>query len=314
MKISHMRVEALAGTTVAVLFLVFLTAAQASAPAFQYIHSFGAGNGRQSGPGQLATPEGVAVQRATGDVLVADNMNDRIQEFAPTGKFIRAFGTQGSKTGQFNSPIGLGVNHAGDIYVADNVNARVQEFSSTFKFIRRFGTFSTGPGDLAVAPNGDVYVVDGATIRHYQGNGKYVGSFGGTGGGKGQFHSTIDGLAVGPKGQVWAGDYSGGRVEDFSPTGTYIRSVAYKGNTAVLGPLGVGVTSSAIFVSDNGNGRVIELYLNGTLERTFGVSGKGRLDSTASLALDCRGNVYVSDLDVGRVREYGNPATSKGMC
>jgi streptogramin lyase len=242
-------------------------------------------------------------------------MNDRIQEFGSGGKFPRAFGRHGTKHGQFSDPIGLGVNKAGDIYVADSLNARVQEFGPTFKFIRQVGTFTYGgPGDLAVAPDGEVYVTDGAFIRHYSPKGVYLGSFGGTGSGPGQFTSTIGGLAVGPKGKVWASDYSGGRVEAFSASGTYVRSVADSGKAALVGAIGVGVTASALYISDNGHERDIELKPNGTYVRTFGVSGAGKLDNTAALSVDCRGNVYVSDLDVGRVREFGNPAQSRGVC
>lgn len=288
----------------------------AASPTFQYIRSYGFGNGMQSGAGQLSTPQEVVVIPSSGDVLVVDSMNDRLQEFAPGGKFIKAFGSPGSKPGQFASPTGIGINHSGDIYVGDTFNNRVQEFSPTFKFIRQFGTFASGAGDLAVASSGDVYVADGAFIRHYTGKGAYVGSFGGTGSGPGKFHSLIDGLAVGPlKGQVWAGDYSGGRVESFTASGVYLRSVANKGATAVVGPLGVGISRTGmIYVSDNGNERVLQLNPNGSLVRVFGNSGKGALDNTASLALDCKGNVFVTDLDVGRVREYGNPATPTGKC
>ena len=170
----------------------------------------------QFGAGQLSTPQEVVVIPSSGDVLVLF-MNDRLQEFAPGGKFIKAFGSPGSKPGQFASPTGLGINHAGDIYVGDTFNKRVQEFSPTFKFIRQFGTFTSRASDLAVASSGDVYIADGPFVRHYTDKGAYVGSFGGTGSGPGKFHSLIDGLAVGPlKGQVWAGDYSGGRVESFT--------------------------------------------------------------------------------------------------
>jgi streptogramin lyase len=314
MRISRRYHTNIAVTLAVTFFAVILSTAQASSPAFKYIRSFGSGNGMQSGPGQLATPREVVIEPSSGDVLVADSMNNRIEKFGPTGKFLHTFGSGGSKPGQFSSPQGLGLNHAGDIYVGDGFNKRVQEFSPKFKFIRQFGTFTDGAGDLAVAPNGDVYVADGPFIRHFTGKGAHLGDFGGTGTGPGQFNSIVAGLAVGPKGKVWAGDYSGGRVEAFTPAGVYVRSVANSGNAAVVGPLGVGVTKSAVFVSDNGNERVVQLKPNGAFVRAFGASGKGKLDNTASLALDCKGNVYVSDLDVGRIREYGNPAASKGIC
>lgn len=297
-----------------ILAILGSTAVSHAAPPVKYIRSYGSGNGMPSGPGQLATPEGVAVERKSGNVLVADSMNNRIEEFHANGKFLKSFGSSGSKPGQFAGPQGLAINYSGDIYVADTFNHRVQEFTSKFKFIRQFGTFTSGPNDLAVAPNGTVYAADGSYIRYFTGKGSLIGSFGGTGAGTGQFHSVIAGLAVGPKGNVWAGDYSGGRVEKFTAAGAYLQSVGTRGKATVQGPLGVAVVKSAIYISDNGHERVVQLNPNGAFVKAFGMSGKGKLDNTGPLAVDCRGNIYDSDIDVGRVREYGTPATPNGIC
>lgn len=291
--------------------------APAAGAAFHYIKSFGSGNGMKSGPGQFSTPGGADFAPGTGDLLATDRMNDRVQEFSPAGKFIRAFGKDGTKPGQFRGPYGLGINKAGDIYVADDGNFRVQEFSPKRVFIRAFGhkIFTSGPADLAVADDGTVYVGDGPNIREFTGNGHYVGSFGGTGSGPGQFNSTIAGLAVGPHGHVYAGDYSGFRVEEFTRAGVFVRSLANHGKAKVEGPIGVAVDASLnVFVSDNGHVRAIELNPNGSLKRVFGTSGPGKLDNPGPMALDCAGHVYDLDTDVGRVREYGNPAAKGPPC
>ena len=289
--------------------------APAAAP-FQYLRSFGSGNGMQSGPGQFSTPGGAGFA-SSGDILVTDNMNNRVEEFSPSGKFLRAFGRTGAKHGQFRSPRGLAVNKAGDIYVADDFNNRIQEFSPKRAFIRAFGKnkFVSGPTDLAIAQDGNVYVADGATIREFTATGHYVGSFGGSGSGPGQFNSTIAGLAIGPHGHVYAGDYSGARVEEFTRAGVFVRSLANHGKAKVEGPIGVAVTASMhIFVSDNGHVRAIELNPNGSLQRVFGITGKGKLDNPGPMTSDCAGNVYVLDTDVGRVREYGNPRAPLPPC
>ena len=283
----------IAATFVAVFGSIAMSAA-ASAPAAKFIRAFGSGNGMQSGPGQLATPWDVAVAPASGDVLVADSNNNRIQEFRQNGKFRLQFGTAGHLFGQFSGPRGIAINKAGDIYVGDGYN-RIQEFSPARHFIRSFGAFTSPPSDVAVAPNGDVYAVNGPTIQHYTGRGTYVGSFGSSGNGPGQFSSTIAGLAVGPNGNVYAGDYSGGgRVEEFKPVGNsgiYVRSLANSGQAQVQGPIGVAVTKSAIFVSDNGNERAIELLPNGKFVRAFGTSGPGKLDNAGPMA-SIVGDVY----------------------
>lgn len=285
-----------------------------AAPAVHYIRSYGSGNGMQSGRGQLSTPYGVAIQPKNGNVVVADSMNNRLEIYRDGGKFLKSFGKEGSKAGQFNGPDGLGLNAKGDLYVADEGNHRIQEFSPSLKFVRQFGAFSNGPSDLAVAPNGDVYAADGALILHFKRSGSYIGSFGGSGTGPGEFNSTVSGLSVGPKGNVWAGDYSGGRVEKFTASGSYLLSFGTSGKGAVQGPIGVAATKSAVFVSDNGHERVVEFNPFGKFVEAFGTSGKGKLDNTGPLALDCRGNLYDSDFDVGRIREYGNPSSPNGIC
>jgi DNA-binding beta-propeller fold protein YncE len=289
----------------------------AAAATFRYLRSFGSGNGMQSGPGQFSTPGGAGFAPSSGDLFVTDRMNNRVQEFWPSGKFRRAFGHEGSAHGQFRNPYGLGVNRAGDIYVADEVNNRVQEFSPKRAFIRAFGQsrFVDGPTDLAVAPDGDVYVADGPFIRHFTGTGHFVGTFGGTGRGPGQFNDIVPGLATGPRGHVWAGDFSGARVEEFTGAGVFIRSVASSGKATVQGPVGVTITKTRhIVISDNGHERALELYPDGRLQRVFGTTGKGKLDNPGPAAVDCADNVYVLDTDIGRVREYGNPHAKRPPC
>src|SRR5436309_10669511 len=94
-----------------ILALVFTAVTAPPSPAaFQFIREFGSGNGMQSGPGQLSTPQGVGFSPSSGDLFVADSNNNRVQEFGPRGLFRLAFGTAGSMNGQFTSPNGLGVN------------------------------------------------------------------------------------------------------------------------------------------------------------------------------------------------------------
>jgi DNA-binding beta-propeller fold protein YncE len=298
------------------LFLAVLPV-QAAAPPVTFIRSFGSGNGMQSRPGQLSTPEGVAIAPSTGDVLVVDNMNDRVQEFRQNGKFVTAFGKLGTGNGQFTDPSGIGINKAGDIYVADTGSDRVEEFGPNRHFLRLWVTAYSHPTYLAVAPNGYIYITgqgtDGIHVEGFTPSGGFYTQFGGPG----VFASTAGGLAVGPNGHVYVGDYSGGRVEEWkasSGNATYVRSLANSGQAAVLGPIGVSVTKSAIFVSDNGHERAIELKPGGAFVRTFGTSGKGKLDNPGFMGIDCRGDVYVSDIDVGRVRQYGQLGGPRPPC
>ncbi len=55
-----------------------------------------------TGAGQMESPSGVAVNQATGNIYVVDSGNNRIDEFSPTGTFIRAW-AGASRTAAKNS-------------------------------------------------------------------------------------------------------------------------------------------------------------------------------------------------------------------
>ena len=56
---------------------------------------------------------------------MADTGNHRIQIYNGEGKWLRKFGTSGTKDGQFNFPRGIAVAD-NIIYVADSGNNRIQ--------------------------------------------------------------------------------------------------------------------------------------------------------------------------------------------
>src|SRR5437016_3479261 len=93
--------------------------------------------------GQLYNPSGVAVD-SSGNVIVVDTENYRIQVFDSQGNFLRAFGSQGSGDGQFNTPSGVAVSASGNIVVADTNNARILVFDSQGNFLSMFGSQGSG--------------------------------------------------------------------------------------------------------------------------------------------------------------------------
>jgi len=85
----------------------------------------------ESGKGQLKCPCSLTTD-INGFVLVGDNHSsyDRINVFGKGGNFIHCFGSNGSSSGQFNSPLGIAISPNGDIYVCDCNNRRIQIFSN----------------------------------------------------------------------------------------------------------------------------------------------------------------------------------------
>jgi tripartite motif-containing protein 71 len=80
-----------------------------------------------SGQGQLSQPYDVQV-KPSGNLLVVDRGNNRVQQFNQNGDFQATFGVKGSGTGQFNEPSGVAVAAGGVLYVTDSANKRVQRW------------------------------------------------------------------------------------------------------------------------------------------------------------------------------------------
>jgi tripartite motif-containing protein 71 len=149
-----------------------------------------------SGRGELKGPAGI-VCKANGDVIVVDSGNDRLQVFTPEGKVLGQCGKSGSGDGEFSKPWGITLDSDSNIYVADWKNHRVQKLSESGKFMMSVGKYGTlpvapnafavsylgpfissvqaseypkagilnHPTDVAVDPDGDIYVTDWGNHR-----------------------------------------------------------------------------------------------------------------------------------------------------
>jgi len=200
-----------------------------TAPALAISSRFGT---EGSGAGQISgEPAGVAVNQGTGDVLISDRNNSRIDKFGGEGEFMLAWGwgvadgsTEALQTctttcfggherppfdgpgqGQFSNVEGIAVDNSlgasnGDVYVIDSGNHRVQKFGPEGEFILMFGR------EVNAATNGDVCLA-GEECQA-----------GGQGTGPGEFEGLAGrAIAVDVTGTVYVGDEN--RVQLFSPAG-----------------------------------------------------------------------------------------------
>lgn len=123
-------------------------------------------------PPQLALA-GVAVEKATGNILIADLAYDRIQVFSATGRHLVDWGCFGVEAGQFNFSLNQGnaiaVGARGNIYIADAGNHRVDRFDGRGRLVLSWSTAGSSadvqsqvddPVGIATDRAGRVYVAE----------------------------------------------------------------------------------------------------------------------------------------------------------
>jgi uncharacterized protein (TIGR03663 family) len=197
----------------------------------------------------LGTLRDMAVD-AAGNIYVADAGAQRVVKFDRLGRYVTAWGAPGTGPGQFSNlyagvdPAGIVVGKNGDIYVSDWT--RIQEFTLSGAFVRQFGAGNQGkvvtassfygPRQMAVAPNGNLYIADTGNkrIQVYSPTGTHLFNIG-TGAqvaaqltAPGSFDEP-SGVAVDNKGIVYVADYWNKRVQRFTLDGKYLSSYPVAG-------------------------------------------------------------------------------------
>jgi DNA-binding beta-propeller fold protein YncE len=167
--------------------------------------------------------------------------NDRIQVFAPDGKFLRSIGGNGRELGQFDRPQSIAFSNDGtEVYVADACNHRIQVLTLAGLPVRSFGSAGAGDGQLAY-PYGLEVVADGTIVVTEFGNHRV------------QRFNAADGRSLGSV-----------RAVSGAPTplvlhvidGDRVRSVL-SGENALRFPWAIGVRGNDAFVLDSGHSRIL---------------------------------------------------------
>ena len=269
-----------------------------------------------SGPGQMAYPEGVAVDDL-GRLFVADTGNNRVERFDQAGVFLGEFGGFGFGDGQFDKPRDLFVSGGLNLFVLDGENERVARYDldghpqgifvdfndndvrGTLGFVR--------PTGLAGEATGYLYVSDQSTDRLIVLNPLAGGwtPLGGFGSQPGRFrHPT--GIAVNLRGTVYVGDGGNGRVQALDSFGGFLHAYPLSGPDP-SGRVGVAVLSEGEVVAcESDSSRLTVFAPDGKVIATLAHHGShpGQLDGPSAVAVDRSDRIYVADTHNNRVQVF----------
>ncbi len=197
--------------------------------------------------GNLVKPGGVALG-VNNEIFVADITARRVHVYDNFGMYLRTVG--GPK--EFDRPVDVAVTSDGSrVYVVDAGGVRSQRhrvlmFDGNGALLSIIGTRGTGHGEfnlptgVAVAPNGNVLVLDAGNFRiqEFSADGRFLKAWGKVGTRFGDF-ARPRGIAIDGDGNVYVTDAAFRNMQVFDSAGRLLLTVDPQGRTA--GPIMMGL-------------------------------------------------------------------------
>jgi DNA-binding beta-propeller fold protein YncE len=226
-----------------------------------------------------------------------------VVEFDRDGNVLKTWGE-----GMFVYPHGIRVDRTGFLWLTD-ARARDGKGHQVFKYSRdgkllmtlgRAGvagegpdTFN-GPTDVAVAPNGEIFVSDGHgnnRIVKFAKDGKFIKAWGKKGSGPGEFDLPHT-LFFDKRGRLLVGDRSNKRIQIFDQEGSFIAQWTQFGS-----PSGIYIDDDVLYVVDyNDRKRLfIGSAKDGSIEHEI-----ENLTLAEGVAVDRNGAIFVSETIGGK--------------
>lgn len=251
-----------------------------------------------------------------------------VEIYSPKGDRIKTWGK-----GSFGRPHQARVDHKGHVWLADAGLHVVREYTVDGQLLRTLGTPGEAgsdqrhfnqPTDVAVSPDGSVYISDGYgnnRVVMFDAEGQFVRTWGKLGAGPGDFNLPHS-IALDSAGRVYVADRSNARVQIFDRDGkfqdewtglmvpwhiviTKANEIYVCGSTpmrwpalAIPGiPLGIPPKDQIVAVFDH-SGRMMRQW-------AFPLGQKpGEVDWLHAMAVDDQGNLYLGDIKGHRAQRF----------
>jgi DNA-binding beta-propeller fold protein YncE len=106
-----------------------------------------------------------------GDVFISDGYgNRRVVHFDREGRFVKAWGEEGTGPGEFALPHAIAIDSHQRLYVADRNNARIQVFNTQGELVAVWDDLMM-PWGFAVTNNDEIWVCGSSGVRQPSGDG-----------------------------------------------------------------------------------------------------------------------------------------------
>ena len=271
---------------------------------------------------------GVAVDGEE-NVWVFTRTKPPVQVYNPEGKLIRSWGDDLVKTAHY-----MKIDKQNNIWIADCGTHLVRKCSREGKVLLTLGTEGVAgddkkhfnlPTDMAVLPNGEVFVSDGYgnnRIVHFDAKGRFIKQWGKKGVRPGEFH-TPHCIQVDSTGRLYVADRSNSRVQVFDYDGKYLaewRDIMVPWGIWISDKDDIWICGSTPMTWEEG-GEVFGCPPKDQLVIKFNREGKvlqissfpkgkdkkerpGELNWVHGIALDSKGNLYLGDIMGKRIQKF----------
>ena len=265
---------------------------------------------------EMGAPASVAFD-SKGHLFVLSRGAQPLTEFDANGKFIRSFGQ-----GLFTRSHGLRIDADGNLWAADVGAHVVLKLNPQGQVLLTLGVKGEAgewneaaqsrrlnqPVDIAIARNGDVFIVQGHTpgamgdprVLKFDKAGKFIKSWGGKGKEPGKF-DVAHGIAIDAKGLLWVADRENQRIQIFDADGKFIRELKYAGV-----PCSLDIGDQYIYMVNGFAGQLLRLDLQGKVLAAIGKPGKGvgEFGEAHVVAVSPKGEIYVADSVNAAVQKF----------